>query len=69
MEVVFGQTPVPLEPVVGSPRDWPAPWGPCWLVPLYHPSSANGTRWRRYKVSLRRFLKDRSDPALGLMDA
>jgi uracil-DNA glycosylase family 4 len=38
MEVAFGRTPATLEAVVGMPQEWPAPWGPCCILPLYHPS-------------------------------
>lgn len=40
---------------MGLSRDWPAPWGPCWVLPLYHPSPANGARWRRNRLYLQRF--------------
>ena len=68
MEVAFAQTPAPLEAVVGIPRDWLAPWGPCWILPLYHPSPANGTHWPRNKLYLRRFLKECPEPALRVID-
>jgi hypothetical protein len=41
--------------------EWLAPWGSCWIVPLYHPSPVNGGRWRRNKLYLQRFLTERSD--------
>jgi uracil-DNA glycosylase family 4 len=55
-EVAFAQTPATLEAVVGKAREWSAPWGSCWIVPLYHPSPANGARWRRNTLYLRRLV-------------
>jgi len=59
LEVAFAKTPVTLEAVVGKPREWPAPWGLCWILPLYHPSPANGARWRRNPRYVKRLLKER----------
>jgi hypothetical protein len=56
-----------LEAVVGTPREWSAPWGCCWIVPLYHPSPVNGARWRRNEFYLERFLKEHSHPALCII--
>jgi hypothetical protein len=66
VEPAFARRPATLEAVVGTALEWSAPWGSCWIVPLYHPSPANGARWRRNKLYLQRFLKDRSDLAFDL---
>jgi uracil-DNA glycosylase family 4 len=57
LEVASAFTPATLESVVGTPWEWPAPWGSCWILPLYHPLPVNGARWRRNKLYLQRFLK------------
>jgi uracil-DNA glycosylase family 4 len=57
MEVAFARRPTTLEAVVGKCWQWPAPWGACSILPLYHPSPVNGPRWRRNKLYLERFLK------------
>jgi uracil-DNA glycosylase len=69
LEVVFARRPARLEAVVGTSWEWPATWGPRWILPLYHPSPANGSRWRRNKLYLRRFLKARPDFAFRLAEA
>lgn len=56
MEVAFGKRPSRLEGVVGTSWRWSPPWGPCRILPLYHPSPANGARWPRNKLFLQRFL-------------
>jgi uracil-DNA glycosylase family 4 len=61
LEVAFGETPATLEQVVGRAWGWLAPWGTCLILPLYHPSPANGARWRRNRTFLRRFLKQNPD--------
>jgi uracil-DNA glycosylase family 4 len=66
MEVAFARTPATLEAVVGKSWEWSAPWGPCWILPLYHPSPVNGARWLRNKLYLQRFLNEPSGPALRL---
>jgi uracil-DNA glycosylase family 4 len=66
MEVAFATRPATLDTVVGTAWQWCAPWGPCWILPLYHPSPANGARWHRNKGYLLRFAKARSDPAFCL---
>jgi uracil-DNA glycosylase len=62
LEVAFGQRPCTLEAVVGTPREWSARWGVCWILPLFHPSPVNGARWRRNKLYLQRFLRAAGTP-------
>jgi uracil-DNA glycosylase family 4 len=61
LEVAFARRPASLEVVVGKTSECSAPWGPCWILPLYHPSPVNGARWRRNKLFLQTFLKERLD--------
>jgi uracil-DNA glycosylase family 4 len=62
LEVAFAHRPASLQAVVGTSWEWAAPWGCCWIVPLYHPSPANGARWQRNKLYLQTLLKERVDP-------
>lgn len=47
LEIAGGKTTYKfkLGDVVGRPIEWEAPWGNCWIVPLYHTSPANNGRW------------------------
>ena len=68
LEVAFARRPATLEAVVGKAWEWPAPWGSCWILPLYHPSPVNGGRWRRNKLYLRKFLKRHSAAPLLVVE-
>jgi uracil-DNA glycosylase len=68
LEVAFARRPLTLEAVVGMSWEWSAPWGSCWILPLYHPSPVNGGRWRHNKLYLRRFLKKNPGPARRLVE-
>jgi uracil-DNA glycosylase family 4 len=57
LEVTVGGRAGNLDAVVGVAAEWVAPWGPCWILPLYHPSPANGGRWPRNERFLREFLE------------
>ena len=67
MEMAFALRPSTMEAVVGKPSEWPAPWGSCWILPLYHPSPANGVRWRHNKLYLQRFLEASTNSVLRLV--
>jgi uracil-DNA glycosylase len=60
LEVAFARAPPPLDAVVGTAWEWAAPWGPCGVLPLYHPSPANAARWPRNRRSRQRFGRERS---------
>ena len=47
-----------LEDVVGWPKEWEAPWGKCWIIPLYFPSDQNNALWPRNKDYLKRFMAE-----------
>jgi uracil-DNA glycosylase family 4 len=57
LEVAFARRPSTLEAVVGTALEWSAPWGDCWILPLYHPSPVNGARWPLNVQFLREFLE------------
>src|SRR5262249_21019113 len=57
LEVTLGWRPASLAAAVGVALEWAAPWGSCWIIPLYHPSPANGGRWPRNVQYLRKFLE------------
>jgi uracil-DNA glycosylase len=57
LEVTLGMGIAHLEGVAGLVLEWPAPWGCCWVLPLYHPSPANGGRWPRNMQYLREFVE------------
>ena len=56
MKVTVGWRPATLDAIAGVPVEWAAPWGLCWIVPLYHPSPANAGRWPWNVQHLREFL-------------
>ncbi len=51
---------------VGKPYGWVAPWGHCWILPLYHPSPANNARWPANERFLRQLV--RRVPSLATLD-
>jgi uracil-DNA glycosylase family 4 len=57
LEVTVGRRPDSLDAVVGVAVEWAAPWGCCWILPLFHPSPANGGRWPHNMQCLREFLE------------
>jgi uracil-DNA glycosylase family 4 len=59
LEVTLRQRPGSFAAVAGVISEWAAPWGACWLLPLYHPSPANGGRWPRNMGFLKHFLETR----------
>ena len=57
LEVIGGRRPTNLNAVVGVALKWAAAWGPCWILPLYHPSPANSGRWPCNLRHIREFIK------------
>jgi uracil-DNA glycosylase family 4 len=57
LEVTLGQRPGRFAAVAGMISEWSAPWGACWILPLYHPSPANGGRWPQNIAFLQHFLE------------
>jgi hypothetical protein len=56
LEVTLQWRPKNLAGVVGVALEWTPAWGSCWILPLYHPSPANGGRWPRNGQHLQEFL-------------
>jgi uracil-DNA glycosylase family 4 len=72
LEAAFARRPSSLEDVVGRPWEWSAPWGPCWILPLWHPSPANNARWprnKRYLAEVRKAVFRGCDPDLTTQTA
>jgi uracil-DNA glycosylase family 4 len=65
LEAVHARRAGALQDVAGTAIEWAAPWGQCWIVPLYHPSPANNGRWPENKRFLQRFVDDHPE-VLGL---
>lgn len=47
-----------LKDVVGNAKEWQAPWGQCWILPLYFPGGNNNGRWPENKEYIGKFLAE-----------